>query len=391
MNEPITEVARISYASLNTYALICLPLFMLGGQLLQQAKTADRLFRMANKWIGHLPGGLAVATIAACAVFSAVSGSSVATAATMGVISIPSMLSLGYPKRIVYGATAGGGLLGIMIPPSSAMIVYSSITDESIADLFIAGVVPGIILAMLFAIYVYIRSCKRVEIARQEKATWKERFMSLKGASGVIGAVLLVFGGIYGGIFTPIEASAVFVAYILIIAFASGDITLKTAKEAIAESTEGVIMIMVIIAGAVLLGHIITLSGLPTRVGDFIVGHKLSAFTVLSIIMFTWMVMGLFMDGLAIQLISLPIFYPVIKTLGVDGIWFGILLVVTIEMALITPPVGLNIYVIQGLTKAPASEVIKSVMPYFFILCIMVVMLYIWPELATWLPSTMKK
>ncbi len=389
-DQTLSEVARTSWYSLNHYALVCLPLFMLGGQLLQQGKIADRLFDMASKLVGNLPGGLAIATIGACAVFSTVSGSSVATAATIGLISIPAMLSRGYDKRITYGAAAGGGLLGIMIPPSSAMIVYSGITDEPIAELFMAGVIPGIILAVLFALYVFLFHLGKGKKEIQETVTWGARIRSLKGGVGPMGAVIIVFGGIYSGVFTAIEASAVFVIYAFILAIVMGGVNWKTVRKTVAESTEGVVMIMVIISGAVLLGLAITISGLPKQIALLTTELALPKYAVIGIIVVTWLIMGCFMEGLAIQLITVPIFYPLIKQLGFNGIWFGILLVLAIEMALITPPVGLNVFVIQGIAKAPAKEVILGILPYLFILLIMVPLLYLFPELALWLPGTMR-
>lgn len=387
---PLSEVARVSWYVLNHYALVCLPLFMVGGQLLQQGTTGVQLYDVGKKWFGHLPGGLGIATIAACAIFSAVSGSSVATAATIGLISIPAMLAGGYDKPISYGAAAGGGLLGIMIPPSAAMIVYSGLTNEPIADLFIAGVFPGIFMAVMFATYIFLVSLRKHDMARQEPASWKERFNSLKGVIGPVGAVAIVFGGIYSGIFTAIEASAVFVVYVVIMIFATKAMNFRTAVDSLASATENSVMIMIIISGASILGLVITLSGLPQMLTAFVTGMQLQQFAVIMLIMLVWIIMGCFMEGLAMQLITVPVFYPLIINMGINGVWFGILLVVAIEMALITPPVGLNIFVIQGITSAKSSEVIRGVIPYVFMLLIMVPILYFFPQIALWLPNTMK-
>ncbi len=384
------EIVRTSWHTLTAYALVCLPLFMLGGQLMAVTGQGEKLFDVARLWLGRLPGGLGVATIAACALFSAVCGSSVATTATIGVVSIPYMLSRGYRKGITYGAAAGGGLLGIMIPPSGVFIIYSAMTDEGIADLFMAGVVPGIILALLFMLYIVFACLKRGEEEKPEPVSWGKKVLALGRILGPIGAVVIVFGGIYGGVFTPIEASGIFVGYIFVIGLMDRSLTLRTTWEALATSMSGVVMIMIIIAGAMSAGIAMILLDLPQRLVSFVAETGLSLGLVVTVMMVVWIIMGLFMEGVAILLITVPLFYPAAMAMGMNGILFGVILVLAIELALITPPVGLNLFVVQGIAKAKSGEVIRSIVPYTFILLGMVVILYFFPQIALWLPSKLK-
>ncbi|RJQ28194.1 MAG: TRAP transporter large permease subunit [Peptococcaceae bacterium] len=383
-------VSFVAFKSLNDSILVALPLFILGGQILQSGRIGERLFDLCSKWIGHFPGGLAVATIAACAIFAAISGSSVATAITIGLFALPAMIERGYDPRLAYGILAAGGTLGILIPPSGPMILYSSITDESTGALFMAGVIPGIILSLVFAAYAVFACARSGRYERVARSTWKERFAAIKNSIWGILAPVIVIGGIYTGVFTPTEAAAVVVVYALLVCLATGSLKLKDLPGVVADSTRGSAMILMIIVGAIIMGTVFTMLQLPQLLMGVVAGAGVPPWLVIVAVMLLLIALGMILEVASIMLITIPILYPLVTSLGFDGIWFAVLMVINMEMALITPPVGLNLYVIKGVSGARLSEVMVGSLPFVLLLLLGLLLVALVPHLSLWLPATMR-
>jgi len=384
-----SQGANIGSQGLDNFVLLALPMYVLAGEIMMKGGIGRELFDVSFKWIGHIPGGLAVATVASCAVFAAISGSSVATAAAIGIIALPEMLRYGYDKRLAYGVLAVGGTLGIMIPPSGAMIIYSSITDESTGALFMGGVFPGIILSVMFAAYASLVCYFTGKYEKISAFSWSDRFGVLKGSIWAILAPVLVIGSIYTGICTPTEAGALSVVYALIVSFARRKIKLENLSDIMATSTRSSCMIMMIIVGALIMGAITTLLMLPQQFISFITSLQVPNWVVLLFISLLYVVLGMFLEVISILLITIPIVYPLMITMGYNGVWFGVFVTALMEMALITPPVGLNIFVIQGIAKANLRDVTVGTLPFMLLLLVGVLLFFAFPEIITWLPSTM--
>ncbi len=382
-----SSIPAVGYNSLENFALVCLPLYVFVGQAISSSGVSDEIFESATKWVGHLPGGGGVATVLACAIFAAVSVSSVATATTIGLIAIPALIARRYNKAFTYGLLAAGGTLGIMIPPSGTMIIYSAVTEESLGKLFMAGVIPGILLALAFILYA-IYYCKRTgEYEKIEPATWRERLQATKNAIWGLLAPVIIMGGIYSGIFTPLEAGAIATVYVLFMILARRKVKLSQVLKMVGDSTFASTMILSIIVGAMILGEYMTLTKIPDRAIDFVSSLNMPPWGVIATLMFLYVILGMFLEVVSIMLITLPIVYPLIIKLGYDGIWFAVMITLNMEMACITPPVGLNLYAIQGIARAPLAEVLKGVWPFFIIMVVWMVFLALFPTLSTWLPQ----
>ncbi len=382
-----SSVPAVSYNSLENFALVCLPLYVFVGQAISTSGVSDEIFESATKWVGHLPGGGGIATVLACAIFAAVSVSSVATATTIGLIAIPALIARSYNRGFTYGLLAAGGTLGIMIPPSGTMIIYSAVTEESLGKLFMAGVIPGILLAAAFIIYSMIY-CKRTgEYEKMKPATWGERLRATREAMWGLLAPVIIMGGIYSGIFTPLEAGAVAAVYVLVMVLARRKVKPGQVLKMVGDSTFASTMILSIIVGAMLLGEYMTLTKIPDQAIDFISSLKMPPWGVIATLMVLYVILGMFLEVVSIMLITLPIVYPLIIKLGYDGIWFAVLITLNMEMACITPPVGLNLYAIQAIARAPLAQVLKGVWPFFIIMCIWMFFLALFPSLSTWLPQ----
>ena len=386
----LAQVPFIGYKAMNEFILLALPLFVLGGGLMMSGGMGKELFDLCAKWVAHLPGGLAVATLFACAIFAAISGSSVATAATIGMIAIPAMLSRNYDRRLAYGCVAAGGTLGILIPPSTPMIVYSAITDESTGALFIGGVIPGLLLVLIMAAWAVLQSKRSGSYEKVAPATMKEKMIALRdGAWGML-APVMILGGIYTGLFTPAESAAALVLYAFLVGVLRGRIKPGNISGVVAEGTTSAGMIMIIIAGAVVMGTVFTQLQLPGMLSGAVAGSGLNPWWVIAAIMLLMIFLGMILEVASILLITIPIFYPLITALGFNGIWFCILVVVNMEMALITPPVGLNLFVISGIERsAKLAEVVRGVAPFIVIMALFLILLCFFPLLATWLPGSM--
>ena len=374
-------------STLDGFILLAVPLFLLMSNILLRGGCGKDLFSAVQAWVGHWPGGLAVATIVSCGIFAAISGVSVATAATIGVVAIPEMIKRGYNKNFVYGLLAAGGTLGILIPPSLPMIVYGFVTEESVISLFLAGIGPGIFLISLFIIFSIIYSKYFGGYKRVPPASWKERKKYSIKVLPTITLAVLILGGIYTGVFTPTEAAAVgFSLALFLTTILLRSLTLADFKKALFESMVTTAAILVIIAGAKIFGKAIALYRIPQDISMFIEATIQSKAVFMITVCLILVAMGLVFETLSMVLIMVPVLLPAAMRMGVDPIWFGIFMVIMVECALITPPVGLNLYVIQSVAKTQLGEVAKGVIPFLMMMIFTVYVMYIWPDLALYIP-----
>ena len=374
-------------STLDGFILLAVPLFLLMSNVLLKGGVGRDLFSAVQAWVGHWPGGLAVATILSCGLFAAISGSSVATAATIGTVAIPEMVNRGYDRRFVYGLLAAGGTLGILIPPSIPMIVFGFVAEESVIALFLAGIGPGLLLVAFFVGFSMVYARFSGQYKQMPKASWLERKESTKKAFPSVALAALIVGGLYSGAFTPTEASAVgFVAAILITAFWLRRLTWEGFWKAVRESAVTTTAILIIIAAAKVFGKALALYRVPQDISAFIAMNIDGPIIFILIVSAVLLVMGLVFETLSMILIMTPVLLPAAMGLGFDPIWFGIYMVIMVECALITPPVGLNLYVIQSVAKVSLGEVASGVWPFLIMMLICVFVLFIWPDLALYIP-----
>ncbi|MCG7346496.1 TRAP transporter large permease [Sporosarcina sp. ACRSL] len=377
------QIPIISYKSLDDFTLTALPMYVLMSQVLVVSGVGRDLYEMASRWFRHFPGGLAIATLFCCTVFSAISGSSVATAVTVGAVALPEMVRRGYNKRHVLGLLAAGGTLGILIPPSIPMIIYGSVTGESVGKLFIAGIVPGAIMTIAFMIF----SSYQTRHIKDKPATWAERMEASRKAIWGLMLPVVIIGGIYTGIFTPTEAAAVGVVLsFLVAAFIYKNINMTTMKEILVSTVKTNTMILFIIIGAMLLGYIMTILQIPQGIVNFATSQDINPWIIFILINLVLLILGMFLETVSILVITLPILYPIIMALGFDPIWFAIIMVINMELALISPPVGMNLFVLKGLNKENTiSEIVKGVIPYAVIMLLVMALLSFFPEIVTFM------
>jgi C4-dicarboxylate transporter DctM subunit len=374
-------------STIDNFVLLAVPLFLLMSNILLKGGVGNDLFAAVQAWVGHLPGGLAVATILSCGIFAAISGSSVATAATIGTVAIPEMIRHGYPRNMVLGLLAAGGTLGILIPPSIPMIVYGFITEESVLKLFLAGIGPGALLVALFIVFAVLHATFSKSYGRSEKASWGERRRSGLRALPSVVLALIVINGIYFGVFTPTEAAAVgFVCALIITGLILRTLTWARLRAAVVESMVTTATILLIVAGAKVFGKAITLYRIPQDIAALIIATFTDPWGFILIVSVVLIVMGLFLEALSMMLIMVPVLSPALVPIGIDPIWFGVFFVIMIECALITPPVGLNLYVIQSVAKADMREVASGVWPFLVLMLITVLVCYLWTDLVLYLP-----
>lgn len=385
----LAQLPIIGYKSLDDFVLTAVPLYILMSQILLTGKVGNDLFELANKWLRHLPGGLGIATVMACTVFAAITGSSVACAVTIGAIAIPEMLARGYERSLVLGAVAAGGTLGILIPPSIPMILYGAITDESIGKLFMSGVVPGAILTVLFIMIVVYRSRN---LPREAAASWDERISALKKSFWGLLLPVIVVGGIYTGIFTPTEAAGIGTVYSLIITFGIyRTLSLKDMPEILEDTIKTTCMIFAIMIGASLFGFVLTILDAPQALTNFVVDMQTNRWVIFVAINILLLFLGCILESVSIIFITLPILFPLIVRLGFDPIWFNVVMLINLELALITPPVGMNLFVLQGISPdSKMTQIIKGVIPFGAVMALEILLLCFFPEIATWLPSVVK-
>ena len=374
-------------STLDGFILLAVPLFLLMSNILLYGGCGRDLYAAVQAWVGHWPGGLAIATIISCGIFAAISGVSVATAATIGVVAIPEMIERGYNKKFVYGLLAAGGTLGILIPPSLPMIVYGFITEESVISLFLAGIGPGLFLIALFIVYSIIYAHLFGGYTPSEKAPWDVRVKTSIKVAPTIALAALILGGIYTGIFTPTEAAAVgFSLAIILTVVLMRSLSFKDFKRAVFEAMITTAAILIIIAGAKIFGKAITLYRIPQDISSLIQTYVDSKMLFVIVVCVVLVTMGLVFETLSMVLIMVPVLLPAAMGMGIDPIWFGIFMVVMVECALITPPVGLNLYVIQSVSGAPLGDVAKGVLPFLFLMIFTVAVMYVWSDLVLYIP-----
>ncbi|MBW1893944.1 MAG: TRAP transporter large permease [Deltaproteobacteria bacterium] len=380
------------FAVFGSYNLTVIPLFILMGQIAFHAGISGRLFKAAYKFMGHWPGGLAIASIGACAGFAAICGSTNATAATMAAVTLPEMKKYNYKDELATGVVAAGGSLGILVPPSVIFIIYGIMTEQSIGQLFMAGILPGLLLTLLFIATVVIWTSLKPELApKGVRVNIKEKIQSLAGLIETILLFILVMGGLFCGIFTPTEAGAIGAAGTLAISVIRRNISFSGLLISLRETTRISCMILVIVAGATIFGHFLAVTQIPFTLSNWVAGLDLPSWAIIIMIIIVYMVGGCFIDALALIMLTVPIFYPVISSLGYDPMWFGVIIVMVTQIGVVTPPVGINVYVVSGVARdVPLHVIFKGVMPFLAALIVGTLLLIPFPEIALFLPGLMR-
>ncbi|QDY70866.1 TRAP transporter large permease [Qingshengfaniella alkalisoli] len=384
-------LATTMWGHSHSWALAALPLFILMGEILLRSRLSGDMFSGLAPWLSRAPGRLLHVNVLGCAIFAAVSGSSAATAATIGRMSIPELRARGYPEGLILGTLAGSATLGLLIPPSIILIVYGVATEQSIARLFVAGILPGLMLVGLFFGYVAIRALMNPDLIPQatEHSGFKEKIRASRRLTPVALLILGVIGSIYTGIASPTDAAALGVVLATILAFASGDFTWAEMREALMAATKTSCMIAFILAGAAFLSIAMGFTGLPRNLASWISTLGLSAPALLAALTVFFVVLGCFLDGISVVVLTTSIIMPMVQAVGIDPLWFGIYLVIVVEMSQITPPVGFNLFVIQGLTGIDILRIAKAAVPFFLLLVLGVVLITVFPEIVTTLPDAM--
>lgn len=387
----LASMATVVFGAIDSFVLVALPLFILMAQIMTRGGVGQDLFRFVHAWLRHLPGGLAVTTVVTCAIFSSVCGSSTATAVTVGIAAIPPMIKYGYDRKFVLGLVAAGGTLGILIPPSGPLIIYGAITDTSVGKLFMAGVVPGIMISGIYMAYCFVRALLDKTHAAEKPATWAERWDSLKKAAFSLMMPPIIIGGIYTGAFTPTEAAGVGAGLSFILCFfVQRRLGLKDVAPIFQETVKTTSMLFMIMATAIFFGQVLTVNQVPQRLAQWVVDMGMSKWAFLIFVNVLLIFLGDFLEVVSIMLITIPIFFPVVLKLGIDPIWFGIIFIINMELALITPPVGLNLYVILGIVRTTIGEVLKGAYPFMILLALALALVIMFPALSLWLPAMVK-
>ena len=386
-------MATTIWGASSSWTLTALPLFVWMGEILFRTKLSENLFEGLSPWMQKLPGGLVHVNVVGCALFAAISGSSAATVATVGKMSIPELRKRKYPESILLGSLAGSGTLGLLIPPSIILIIYGVTVQESIAKLFIAGILPGIMIALIFMTYVMIWS----SINKKSMPTFKQDFTlmeKVRKSGKLIPVILLivsVIGSIYTGIATATEAASLGVVGALILSYFQKSLSLKTFKESLLGATKTSCMIAFILAGATFLSLAMGFTGLPRNLALWIEGMELSPYVLIFVLMIFYIILGMFLDGISAVVLTMAIIEPMIRQAGFDMIWFGVFLVIVVEMAQITPPVGFNLFVLQGMANKDMGYIARSAFPLFLLMIFAVILVVIFPEIALWMPEQMIK
>lgn len=383
---PLVGVPQRLYGTMDSFELLAVPMFLLMSNVLLKGGVGRDLFTAVQSWVGHWPGGLGVATIKTCTLFSAISGSSVATAATIGTVAIPEMEARGYNRSFVLGQLAAGGTLGILIPPSIPLIIYGIITEVSIPTLFLAGIGPGLFLAAMFIIYSMLYAKFSGAYTAIPKASWAERGRSTVLALPTMLLAFAIIGSIYTGIATPSESAGVGFVLALILTFAMGRMTWRKLQDAVYAAMQTTVMIFMIIAGAKVFSYAITLYLIPQAISHLITSNITDPNLFILAVGAVLLILGFFLEALSMLLIMVPVLFPSLEAMGIDPIWFGIFFVVLIETALITPPVGLNLFVIQAVGNARLEEVVKGAWPFAVMMLLTAILLWFWQDLALYIP-----
>ena len=388
----LASAAQVVYETGFAYTLSVIPLFILMGNFVARAGLAHELFQAAYAFIGHLRGGLAHATVAACAGFGAICGSSIATAATMSKVAYPSMKKLGYSDSLSTGVMAVGGTLGIMIPPSTIMVIYGIITETHIGKLFAAGVIPGLLSAAALMLGIVVITSRDPEHAPAgQRATWAERWRALRGIWGVALLVVVVLGGIYGGFFTATEGAGIGASGAFLFALARGRLTWRILGQVLVESARTTAMLFTLLIAATIFANFVNFTSMPNDLKDWITHLGLSPTMIIVAMMAIYVVLGTVMEELTMVLLTIPLFFPIVTSLGFDPVWFGVLIVMIVQIGLISPPVGMNLFVINALLPGVGlGTIFRGCWPFVLVMVIVLGLLIAFPQLSLWLPSMMK-
>ena len=392
MKAALNLLAKDVFDVFASYGFTVIPLFVLMGQVAFNAGIAKRLYNSAFRFIGHIPGGMAMATVAGATAFKAICGSSPATAATFASVAVPEMDRYHYDKKLSTGIVATVGTLGILIPPSVTLIVFGIITEQSIGKLFLAGIVPGLMIAFFFICIIY--GWCRINPAlgpRGERSTWKQRFSSLPDVFWVALIFVMVVGGLMQGFFTPTEAGSIGTFAVLLLSVLKRDINFKRYLKSVAESLRTACMVLMLIAGSTILGHFLAVTRIPMIAADWIIGLPLHKDLIMVLIGLIYLLGGSFIDDLAFMVLATPIFYPAITKLGFNPIWFGMIIAITVMIGVVIPPVAINVFVVKNITKVPFGVIYKGVYPFLISLVVCGALLFLFPQLATFLPSVLMR
>lgn len=380
-----------TYSSVSNYNLIVVPMFVLLGNIASEAGFSRALYDAAHAWVGRFRGGLASASVIGCAAFSAVSGSSVATAVTIGRVALPEMKRYGYADGLATGSIAAGGTLGFLIPPSTGFVIYAILTEESIGRLFMAGILPGLLMSLLFIAAIWIVTFRNpAKGPKGEAVSLAQRFDLFLKAAPLSGVILVSIGGIYLGVFTPVEASGIGAGLVIILALVTGKLNRFGFTKAIADTVKTSAMLYLIVVGANVLNPFLAITDIPLALSEMLTHFGLGPYGTLVLILLSYVVLGMFLDGLAMLVVTIPIYYPVILGLGFDPIWFGVIAVIVIEMGMITPPVGLNVFVVRGVAgDVSLATVFAGVLPFLLAMIVTLLLIIAIPGIALWIPNSM--
>ncbi len=384
--QSLSTLPSTMYAAMDNFVLLAVPLFMLMAHIMTKGGVGDDLFDFVHVWLKHLPGGIAMTAVVTCSIFAAICGSSAATAVTIGIAAIPAMLRYKYGKPFVLGLVAAGGTLGILIPPSGPMIIYGAITDTSVGKLFIAGIVPGVLVSLFFLFYCWFYASRTPGLEGDIPSSWQERWKAFKRAALSLIMPPVIIGGIYLGIFTPTEAAGIGALMAFVICFLIyRRLGIKDIPAIMKDTVKTTAMIFMIIGAAVFFGQVLTINQIPQKIVNLAVQMELGKWTFLILVNLLLLFLGCFLEVVSIILIVVPIFFPVIEKLGIDPVWFGIIFTINMELALITPPVGMNLYVIMGISDGKLKEIVKGVWPFILMLVAGLILVMLVPDLSLWL------
>jgi C4-dicarboxylate transporter, DctM subunit len=386
------DASRQSWNMLNTSGISAIALYVFMGELILKGDMSDQIYRALDKWVRNLPGGLLHSCVVFCALFAAISGSSIATAATVGTVALPSMKGRGYDLRMIYGAIGGGATLGILIPPSVIMILYGALANVSIARCFFAGMIPGILLALFFMAYIVIRAKRTPSLAPkvQETISWREKFEALGDLIPIVSLAVVILGGIYFGLYTPTEAAAMGCILVIVFLLFLRRMSWSRFLGALTGCLYTASMLYMILAGAGIVAYVVQYMKITDMIVERIVNLNLSPYVVLAFTCLLYYIMGCFICGTTMVVVTVPVIYPVINAIGFDPIWWGVILTLNIEVGLITPPVGMNLFVIQGIdSQGKFEDIALGALPYVALITLMIILLTLFPQIAMWLPNHM--
>lgn len=387
----VGTLATVPYSAIADYTITVVPLFILMGNVASNTGICEDLYKSAHKWFGQLPGGLAIGTVTASALFAAVCGSSLAANVTLGTIAVPEMKKYKYNDGLATGCVAAGSTLGVLIPPSLGFILYAILTEESVGLLFMAGVIPGIFLAVVFIVTIYL-NCKIDPTYGPvgSQSTLIEKIKSLRYVGAMLAIFIFVMGGIYAGVFTPYEAGALGSFGAIVITAIGRRLTWQSLARSFVEAGMVTGMIIILIMGAFIFMRFLAVSKLPFMISDFVAGLEMSRYLIFAIIILFYILLGMFLDIMACIILTIPVIFPTVTGLGFDPIWFGVIVVIVIEMGLITPPVGMNVFILAGISKIPINIIFRGVVPFVIVMILTIIVLTIFPQIAMFLPNLMK-